>query len=133
TFLGAANLLDAHVAAFVVDGRRRFEIDTPSRAHSLVLASELAPGTAAELVVRPEDLTLSTRALPGEPNVLAGTVVRISFLGGLVEYSIDIDGVLVKALTHPAIELVPGQSVWLRVDAARCTVFAKDLSSSRTG
>ncbi len=131
TFLGAANLLDVHVAAVAVDGRRRFEIDTPSQAHSLVLASELAPGTAAELVVRPEDLALSTQALPGVPNVLAGTVVRTSFLGGLVEYGIDVDGVLVKALAHPAIELAPGQDVWLRVDAARCTVFPKGLFSSR--
>jgi iron(III) transport system ATP-binding protein len=125
-FLGAANLIDARVDSRDASGGARFVLDTPSQAHGLLLKSEMAAGAPVELVIRPEDIGLSTQALPGEPNVLTGTVERVNFLGGLVEYSIDIDGVCLKVLTHPSVAATQNQRVWLRVDDQRCAVFARE-------
>lgn len=127
TFLGAANLLSARVDdTDAVQGCRRISLQAGTQGvhQSLLLETNQAPGDAVNLVIRPEDVRLAARPQEAQPNVLTGTVQHISFLGGVTEYQVDLDGVSLKVLTHSAIEVGIGQPVWLYVDASRCSVLS---------
>ena len=91
----------------------------------LLLDSEHPAGQSVELVVRPEDVRLELAAPPADTPALRGHLRQVSFLGGMIEYDIDVDGATVRALGHSAQELQPGQPVWLHFDPRRCAVFAK--------
>ncbi len=127
TFIGAANLLAARMEGPADGSRRHVVLDTPSGALRLQLEASHGSGAAVELVIRPEDVRLSTQApaAGAHGNTLPGHVRQVSFLGGLVEYGIDLDGTAIKVTSHSAQQIEPGQPVWLQVDESRCSVFKK--------
>jgi iron(III) transport system ATP-binding protein len=87
-FIGRTNLIDgvAEGAGIVARGRL----------HLRVAAAGLTPGAAVAVSIRPHQIELASRAVPGasseqEANVLVGTVVRASYLGDGVDYQVQID------------------------------------------
>src|SRR5713101_4625327 len=87
-FIGRTNLIDgvAEGTGVVARGRLRLR----------VAAVDLTPGAPVAVSIRPHQIELASRALPGasaapEANVLAGTVVRASYLGDGVAYHVQID------------------------------------------
>jgi iron(III) transport system ATP-binding protein len=125
TFLGSANVLSGRMDGAGAGARRPLLLDTRSGSVRLLLDSEHPAGQSVELVVRPEDVRLELAAPPADTPALRGHLRQVSFLGGMIEYDIDVDGATVRALGHSAQELQPGQPVWLHFDPSRCAVFAK--------
>jgi iron(III) transport system ATP-binding protein len=87
-FIGKTNLIDgvADGTATVARGRLRLR----------VASTDLTPGAPVAVSIRPHQIELASRALPGVPaapeaNVLAGTVVRASYLGDGVDYQVRIE------------------------------------------
>jgi iron(III) transport system ATP-binding protein len=119
-FVGKTNLIDA-----VADG-----------AHSVargslrlrVAADGLAPRAQVVVSIRPHQIALGPPAAPradGDANVLAGTVVRASYLGDAVDYQVALDGSdVVLRVTGPAPARVrPGEPVTVTVPAAACVLL----------
>jgi iron(III) transport system ATP-binding protein len=87
-FIGKTNLIDgvADGTGTVARGRLRLR----------VASTDLTPGAPVAVSIRPHQIELAPRALPGVPagpeaNVLAGTVVRASYLGDGVDYQVQIE------------------------------------------
>jgi iron(III) transport system ATP-binding protein len=84
-FIGKVNVLSA---TCVGDGRYRV-----GRVELAASASGIAPGRAVRLYLRPEDRVLADSGpLEGRPNLLAGTVRGMDFLGTYCLATIDVDG-----------------------------------------
>ncbi len=98
-FIGRVNLVESRVLA-VADGRMILELWGSS------ITGPAEPGHGAgervSLVIRPESLTIvpeATKAPEGE--VMAPGVVRSrTFLGEKVEYTVEVGGVLLHAVTY---------------------------------
>jgi iron(III) transport system ATP-binding protein len=122
TFLGAANLIAGQIEAadegieVVLDG---------SDAHRLALNAEGKPGTRVSVMIRPEDIYLSTSPLTPQANVLAGIIKNVDFHGSHVECLVDTGGAFLRALAHPSQKLEKHLPVWLRVDPSRCVTFTE--------
>jgi len=122
TFLGAANVVHGRVTAeSAAPGYRLIVLNTPSGTQRLQAMVEHAPGQDVALVIRPEDICLSRAPVSGP--ALQGRVTYVSFLGAVVEYGIDVDGILLKAVSHGTAQIVQDQTVWLRVARDRCVAF----------
>ncbi|MBM4440559.1 MAG: ABC transporter ATP-binding protein [Candidatus Rokubacteria bacterium] len=98
-----------------------------------VAAGGLTPGAHVALSIRPHQIELvSPPAAPGpaggDPamNVLRGAVQRVTFLGELIDYQVQIDGsALVLRVAAPATaRLAVGAAVGLRIAPAACVVLA---------
>ncbi len=122
SFLGAANILAGRVEARRDGGRASIAID----GGCLLVETEAPPGENVELVLRPEDVAVSTAPPPGAANMLEGRIATVSFQGGRIECAVELKGGLrLRAVAHPSAALEQGTAVWLGVDPNRCTVFRK--------
>jgi iron(III) transport system ATP-binding protein len=122
-FIGKTNLIDgvADGTGTVARGRLRLR----------VASTDLTPGAPVAVSIRPHQIELAPRALPGAPaapnaNVLAGTVVRASYLGDGVDYQVRIeesDVVLrVAGPAPPRVRL--GESISVSVAVSACVPLA---------
>ncbi len=81
----------------------------------------------AALSIRHHDIKMLAAAPADMTNVLAATVRRQVYLGGVRDYLVETaDGTQLRAMT-PASErsIAPGGSVWLHLPAERCRVLAR--------
>ncbi|NFV80505.1 polyamine ABC transporter ATP-binding protein [Magnetospirillum aberrantis] len=88
-FIGTANFFDG-VVEKGEDGGLRFRangVDAP-----LVVEGDLAAGTAASIMVRPEKIAMSREVHPGALNTLRGKVVEIAYLGDVSIYHVKLAG-----------------------------------------
>jgi iron(III) transport system ATP-binding protein len=118
-FIGKTNLIDGVAASpgTVTRGRLRLS----------VAAADLTLGTPVAVSIRPHKIDLAPRAITATPpqpemNVLAGTVVRASYLGDGVDYQVRIDDsdvVLRVAAAAPA-RVRAGDKVTATVAAGAC-------------
>lgn len=118
-FIGSANLLDGVATADGVDVRGVALIP---------VSHELAVGSPATAVLRPEDTTL----VPAGSGQVEGEVIDTFFLGGSSTVSIAVPG-LVRVLTatvHSTRAAVRGERVGVRFDARRSVAVADDQSVS---
>jgi iron(III) transport system ATP-binding protein len=124
-FIGKTNLIDgvADGTATVARGRLRLR----------VASTDLTPGAPVAVSIRPHQIELASRALPGVPaapeaNVLAGTVVRASYRGDGVDYQVRIeesDVVLrVAGPAPPRVRL--GESISVSVAVSACVPLPSD-------
>jgi iron(III) transport system ATP-binding protein len=87
-FIGRTNLVDGVAATPNTVARGQLRLS--------VARSDLTPGAPVAVSIRPHQIELASRALPGasaapEANVFGGTVVRASYLGDGVDYQVQID------------------------------------------
>jgi iron(III) transport system ATP-binding protein len=115
-FLGAANLLAGRVTERSGNGVARVAIEGCNV--GLVFETTAPAGAAVDLVLRPEHLVVTTSKPAGDANVLAGSIGKISFLGGVVECVVAVEGgPTLRALAAPEIDLAEGMQVWVRAAA----------------
>jgi len=129
-FVGTSNALAATVVGAAADGRMLLE--TPAGRLEAVCPPQVRAGELVTLAVRPEDIRIH-RASPGRPNVLAGTVGRIVFLGDVVQCELAIGAAVIVTRQHPATALRPGDAVHVELPADLCTIFsdAHGVAASR--
>jgi iron(III) transport system ATP-binding protein len=124
TFLGAANILLGRIESVEQDKTALIAID--GGAHLLALQTACIPGEAVDVVIRPEDLVVSATKIEGLHNVLTGKIVRVVFLGGAVEYHVDIGAKqLLRKIGRPVLGLDAGVPVWIGFDPRHSTVLSK--------
>jgi iron(III) transport system ATP-binding protein len=116
-FIGKTNLIDAIAdgPASVARGRLRLR----------VAGDGLTPGSAAVVSIRPHQIALGPSTAPAGANVLAGTVVRASYLGETVDYQVrleDSDVVLRLTGSTPA-RAQAGDAVAVTVAREACVLL----------
>jgi iron(III) transport system ATP-binding protein len=119
-FVGKTNLIDA-----VADGGRSV---ARGNLRLRVAADGLAPRARVVVSIRPHQIAIGPSAAPrtdGDANVLAGTVLRASYLGEGVDYQVALDGSdVVLRVTGPAPARVrPGEPVTVTVPATACVLL----------
>jgi iron(III) transport system ATP-binding protein len=121
-FLGAANVLAGRIEAR--DGEdARIVLDGAGQRISL--ASDRQPGEVVDVVLRPEDISISAERM-ADANAIQGRIVSLLFQGSNVEYSIDVGGgVILRVHARAGEKLVRGAPVWLAFDARQCAVFPR--------
>lgn len=126
TFLGAANVLAARVAARGRNGQGEIALEGGA---ALTLRAPVpqdsVPGEAVQLVVRPEDVDVLVHRPDDTRAAAPARVEWVSFQGSQCECGLRLGALLVRAALHPARDLREGDEVWLRLNAARCVTFAK--------
>jgi iron(III) transport system ATP-binding protein len=114
-FVGKTNLIDA-----VADGAGGV---TRGTLRLRVAAESLVPRAPVVVSIRPHQITLGPPGRDaGDANVLAGTVVRASYLGDAIDYQIAIDGtdVVLRVTGAAPARSRPGDAVALTVPVSAC-------------
>jgi len=117
-FIGRTNLIDGLAAgpATVARGSLRLH----------VAAADLTSGAAVAVSIRPHQIELAPRGVSGAlavgTNVLAGTVLRASYLGDGVDYQVQLDDcdVILRVAGPPSSRAQPGEKVSAIVPAGAC-------------
>ncbi|MBJ3774311.1 ABC transporter ATP-binding protein [Acuticoccus mangrovi] len=110
-FMGDANVVGAEVADGVV------------RLDGLTLTTDLAPGTAVDVVLRPEHMRLVRE--PGEA-MIRGTIHRASYLGAVAEYRVDtpIGALLATDAEHEEV-IAEGATVGIAIDPSDARILPR--------
>jgi ABC-type Fe3+/spermidine/putrescine transport system ATPase subunit len=114
-FIGRTNLLDV-----VVVGADRVSF---GQVQLQVAARDLSPGARVVISIRPHQIELGPEASAvASDNVVAGDVVRASFLGDSVDYQVKLtEGDVVLRVTTPTPPRArPGERVRLLIPAGAC-------------
>ena len=121
-FIGKTNLIDA-----VADGPASV---TRGDLRLRVAGDGLTPKAPAVVSIRPHQITLGPAAAPTPAgvNVIAGTVVRASYLGETVDYQVRLEGSdVVLRVTGPApARARAGESVAVTVPPEACVLLPAD-------
>lgn len=124
TFLGAANIVSGRIESSETNETVVIVMDGGE--HRLTLQAIGKPGDAVDVIIRPEDLIVSAAKIDAPYNVLTGRIVRVVFLGGSIEYHLDIGA---KQLLRATGRSVPGLAVdvpvWVGIDPRHGTVLPK--------
>jgi iron(III) transport system ATP-binding protein len=120
-FMGAANLL----AGVVLDPPSITGARGTVRISSTLRLEALLPDTATRdqtltVMIRPEDVAITREAPVSDRNTLPGIVVGNHFLGSVVDYFVETDGLVLHAQAPRGTTLAQGERVYLSVDPERC-------------
>ena len=97
---------------------------------SLALPDGLGRDGPAQLLVRPEELTVGSAAAP-PPGALRGRIADVDFAGPVVALTVEVEDVPIRALAlSPGVladpSLVPGADAWLSVTMDGVQLLASD-------
>jgi iron(III) transport system ATP-binding protein len=116
-FLGAANVLRG-----AVEGGATVRLDRSGQV--IEVETDLPVGTAVELVLRPEALTMRLGQDGSSPRTITGQVASVTFQGDTVDYAVDIGGPeSLRVIGRPDLELARGASVSVSWGPEGSTVF----------
>jgi iron(III) transport system ATP-binding protein len=117
-FIGRTNLIDGVAAGPTTVARGSLRLH--------VAAADLTSGAAVAVSIRPHQIELAPRdvsgALAAGTNVLAGTVLRASYLGDGVDYQVQLDDsdVILRVAGPASSRARPGEKVSAIVPAGAC-------------
>jgi iron(III) transport system ATP-binding protein len=120
-FMGAANLLAGVVEQppSIAGGPGVVGVGPRLRLEALLPAGA-TKGKAITIMIRPEDIEIIRNAPERSRNILPGIVVNSSFLGSLVDYSVETEGLVLHVQASRAVTLERGERVHLSLRAERC-------------
>ena len=119
-FLGAANVLAGRV-----EGDARIVLDGNGR--TLQLRNGCSSGDKVDIVLRPENLTLSASAPSDPANTMPGTITALAFQGSSVEYEVDVGRLALRVLAPAQQQFARGASVWVSIGPAGGAVFKREV------
>ncbi len=123
-FIGKTNLVDGVAAApgVVTRGSLRLRVASAS----------LPPGSPVTVSIRPHEIVLVTddpsRILAGRgENLLRGAIQRVSYLGDVVDYQVQVEGsdVVLRVAAPSSVRFQPGEAVTLAVASSACIPLAE--------
>jgi iron(III) transport system ATP-binding protein len=121
-FIGKTNLIDAIAEGPGTVARDGLRLQ--------VAADGLTPRAPAVVSIRPHQIALGPAAAPATtgPNVLAGRVIRASYLGDTVDYQVRIEGsdVVLRATGPAPARVRAGDSVAVTVPPEACVLLPAD-------
>ena len=124
-FIGLTNFLDGHVTLAPNGAGAQGGlglVETRSGTLSCVVPATAKVGDAVTVVVRPEDIALSTpgSAKPGD-NLLEGKVAAALFMGEAMEYQVEMAGATMMRLKLHASNIVSrGDTIRIQIPPAQC-------------
>jgi hypothetical protein len=71
-------------------------------------------------MIRPEDIAMTRAAPSRDANVLQGIVVAGSFLGNLIDYAVETEGVVLHVQVSRGVTFEHGDRVYLSVPPEQC-------------
>ena len=119
SFLGEANLLDGQVSASCDE-----QVDVATAIGTLLCRAP-APqqsGAKVDVVLRPEDIRLSTDLVPGAGE---GQIEAVSYLGDRLECTARFGEIRLRTIAHPSLALDPTAPVWVEVVSGRGWVIPR--------
>jgi iron(III) transport system ATP-binding protein len=120
-FVGTSNALEGTVVGSA--GAGRMLLETGAGRVEAICPERVGSGDVVTLAVRPEDIQVHHSA-PARPNVFAGTVARIVFLGDYIHCELEVGSAVLATRQHPATALRRGDAVFVEIPADICTVFS---------
>jgi len=121
-FMGTINMLPGQVIG-TTNGMARVAIANGSTLMATPRAGAVSDNTDVTLVIRPEAIRMTDVPPAGAENVLAGVVTEVTFLGGLMEYQVDVGGVRMRIQSDWAQVFPQGSSIFLTIPIAVCMVM----------
>jgi iron(III) transport system ATP-binding protein len=120
-FMGAANLL----AGVVEDPPSIHGARGAVRVGSALRLEALLPPAAMRdqsltIMIRPEDVAITREAPAHVGNILPGVVAGSHFLGSVVDYLVETDGLVLHAQAPRGTALERGERVYLSIQPERC-------------
>ena len=132
-FMGAANLLAGIVEEAVPDAGVPgvVRIDQELRLEALLPAGT-AKGETVTIMIRPEDIAITSEAPERDRNVLPGVVIGSSFLGNLVDYSVETARLVLHVQVPRGATFELAERVYLTVQPERCFGIGSEKSALAT-
>lgn len=131
-FMGKSNILAGRVTDQADD---HVTVDT-SYGEITAPAGTLTAGTDAQLLVRPENLSIAHRDErdPSEENTLTGEVGLVQLIGSIVEYEVETEygSLTVEVQSSGTIAFERGDQVTVSFDPADVQIFTEADGSSAT-
>ncbi|HEU5272013.1 MAG TPA: ABC transporter ATP-binding protein [Xanthobacteraceae bacterium] len=121
-FIGRTNLLSGQVMtpAVSTDGGLG-SVATPVGLLHCRLDASRRVGDIVTLAIRPEHIALSLGAADvSDPNVVAGEVANVAYLGNLIECTVAVGSHALRVQLHPSAPVAPGAKVRLALPIEYC-------------
>ncbi len=121
-FIGKTNLLAGEVvgAAGGADGGLG-SVATPVGVIRCRLHGAHRAGDTVMVAVRPEHIALSSGAAePDAPNMIAGQVANVIYLGNILECTVAVGAQVLRVQLHPSAPVAPGAPVRLALPIEHC-------------
>jgi ABC-type Fe3+/spermidine/putrescine transport system ATPase subunit len=120
-FMGAANLLAGMVEEVpsVAGALGVVRVDPTLRLQALLPAGTTKDKTLT-VMIRPEDIAITRDAPERDRNILPGIVVSSSFLGNLVDYSVETACLMLRVQVSRGTMFERAERVYLSVEPERC-------------
>jgi iron(III) transport system ATP-binding protein len=120
-FMGAANLLAGVVERppAVSGAPGAVNVGSGLRLEALLPVSATKE-SAVTIMIRPEDIAITRDSPERDRNVLSGIVAGCSFLGSLVDYSVETSGVVLRIQAARGATFDRGERVYLSIHPERC-------------
>lgn len=83
-------------------------------------------GDRVRIAVRPDDVAISRDPFRDELNSYVASVHSALFLGGSIQYQLDLDGLRLIAQGPRYLRFAQGERVYVRISAERCNVLTAD-------
>jgi iron(III) transport system ATP-binding protein len=124
-FIGTSNLLEGTVEGRAPDGV--YDVRTAAGMLRATSDADLAPGAAAIVSIRPEQVGLQAGP-PAPPGAgrWAGTVVTRAFLGESVDHLVTAGGMEIRARSYPQASVTPGTEVMVTLPEEACLLIPGD-------
>ncbi len=120
-FMGLVNMLPGTVV-----GRKGDAVAVEIGGHRLeAVAHRCVSGASVTVAIRPEALTFG-EAAEGHANRLRGVIIDATFLGGVIDYQVDIGGMMLRVQGEPRKFLPAGSDVVLTVPVADCVAMPNE-------
>jgi ABC-type Fe3+/spermidine/putrescine transport system ATPase subunit len=121
-FMGIVNRLPGEIVERG-DGRVRVRVGDHVLA-AIAPAAAVALSQQVTLAIRPESVRLGAATDDGPGNRLDGSVVEATFLGNIVDYQIDVGGLLLRVQADRHVVQEVGSRVRLRIPVEECVAMA---------
>jgi ABC-type Fe3+/spermidine/putrescine transport system ATPase subunit len=120
-FMGVVNSLPGEIVERADDGRVRVRV----RDHVLAAVGPAAAGASSRvtLAIRPESVRLGAAAADGADTHLDGSVVEATFLGNIVDYQIDVGGLVLRVQADRHVVQEVGSRVRLSIPVEECVAM----------
>jgi len=131
SFLGNANLLAGVVDDVPSPGCVRVRIGTCTQAVEVVAAGAWAAGDRVILMVRPEDVVVSTES--GSPATIPASVEHVVFEGARSACTVRIGGEVLRIRVDREFDPPPGSRLGVCIDAGRSVLYAPEPLERASG
>ena len=121
-FVGTTNFVEGHVKGRD-PGDGFYAIETDFGLLHASSVDTIAPGDAVVLSIRPEDVRLSEDKPEDASNAWQAVVEQKVFLGESLDWQVRVGTRTLLSRTHPSLRTRLGQTLWARMDPAKCVAM----------